>query len=74
MERDISVLIYDIHLQGHLDLYWSEWFLGLSILHQENGNTLLTGPIPDQAALYSVLLKIHNLGLSLLSVKQHEVS
>jgi hypothetical protein len=46
---------YVIRVKGHLDPFWQEWFLPLSITHQSDGTTLLSGPIRDQAALYSIL-------------------
>lgn len=65
-------IIYYIRVKGHLDLHWIEWFDGLTITHQADGETLLSGPVVDQAALYGILLKLHNLNLSLLSVNQVE--
>ena len=61
---------YQIRLQGHLDQKWATWFEDLTITLAENGETVLTGPVVDQAALYGVLRKVHNLGLPLLSVVQ----
>ena len=60
--------IYQIRLQGHLGGHWTNWFSGLSITLEENGDTLLTGPLTDQAALYGLLRKVRDLGLSLLAV------
>jgi hypothetical protein len=68
-----TLTIYHIRVKGHLDLHWADWFDGLTITHQENGETLLAGPIIDQAALYGLLLKVHNLNLTLLSVNRGEV-
>lgn len=59
---------YEIRLKGHLSLDWSEWFDGLNITHEPNGNTLLSGPVKDQAALFGLFNRIQNLGLTLLSV------
>jgi hypothetical protein len=59
---------YEIRVKGHLDLRWSAWFDGMAIRHEPNGDTTLHGPIPDQAALFGVLMKIHNLNLPLISV------
>ncbi|MBK9942343.1 MAG: hypothetical protein IPP13_12085 [Kouleothrix sp.] len=59
---------YEIRLKGHLDDRWADWFEGLSITHADNGDTLLTGPVIDQTALHSVLRKVRDLGLPLLSV------
>jgi hypothetical protein len=61
-------IVYHIRVKGHLDLYWAEWFDGLTITHEANGQTLLSGPVVDQAALYGLLLKMHNLNLTLLSL------
>jgi hypothetical protein len=60
--------LYEIHLEGHLAERWAGWFEGLSIILTENGNTLLTGPVIDQAALHGLLRKVRDLGLPLLSV------
>jgi hypothetical protein len=62
--------IYSIRVQGHLDQERSGWFDGLAITHTATGETILSGPIADQAALHGVLLKIRDLGLSLLEVKR----
>jgi len=59
---------YQIHIAGLLDPSWSDWFDGLAINHTADGATILTGPLPDQAALHGVLIKIRHLGLTLLSV------
>jgi hypothetical protein len=61
-------LIYQIRIKGHLGPHWSDWFEGLTIILEDNGDTLLTGPVADQAALYGVLRKVRDVGLSLLSV------
>jgi hypothetical protein len=65
---------YQIRLQGHLDDSWTGWFGGLSIMLAENGETLLTGPIVDQAALHSLLRKVRDLGMPLLEVSRIEPS
>jgi hypothetical protein len=59
---------YVIRVKGHLDPFWQEWFDHLSITHQSDGTTLLSGHICDQAALYGILLKLRDLGLTLLSL------
>lgn len=59
---------YEIRIKGHLDDRWSEWFEGLTITLEEDGNTLLTGPVIDQAALHGLLKKVRDLGMPLLSV------
>jgi hypothetical protein len=59
---------YQIRLKGYLEDRWVQWFDGLAITLDENGNTLLSGPVVDQAALHGLLKKIRDLGLPLLSV------
>lgn len=59
---------YKIRVAGHLPPHWADWFEGLTIILDENGDTLLTGPVTDQAALHGVLKKVRDLGLSLVSV------
>jgi len=61
-------IIYQIRLKGHLGPQWTAWFAGLSITLEANGDTLLTGPVVDQAALYGLLRKVRDLGLPLLEV------
>ena len=61
-------MIYQITIQGHLGRQWSDWFGGLTITLEDNGDTLLTGPVTDQAALYGLLRKVRDLGMPLLSV------
>ena len=63
---------YEIRLKGHLDDRWAEWFEGLTITQEDNGDTLLTGPVIDQAALHGLLKKVRDLGLPLLSVSPIE--
>ena len=60
--------IYKIRIKGHLDSEWTDWFEGLTITLEEDGNTLLTGPVIDQAALHGLLKKVRDLGMPLLSV------
>jgi hypothetical protein len=59
---------YEIRIKGHLDPSWSEWFEGLSIIHEDSGDTALAGDLVDQAALHGVLRKIRDLGIALVSV------
>ncbi len=59
---------YEIKIKGHLDQYWSDWFAGLKLAHLEGDVTLLSGPLPDQAALYGLLERIRDLNLILISV------
>jgi hypothetical protein len=61
-------MVYQIRIKGHLDREWADWFGGLTITLEDNGDTLLTGPVVDQAALYGVLKKVRDLGVPLLSV------
>jgi hypothetical protein len=63
---------YEIRLKGHLDDRWAEWFEGLTITLEEDGDTLLTGPVVDQAALYGLLKKVRDLGMPLVSVNSLE--
>ncbi|HEX2981217.1 MAG TPA: hypothetical protein VHO48_13190 [Anaerolineaceae bacterium] len=64
--------VYEIRLKGHLDVRWAEWFEGLTITLEENGCTLLRGPLADQAALHGILKKVRDLGLTLLSVNSDD--
>ncbi|MCB0130087.1 MAG: hypothetical protein KDD78_04540 [Caldilineaceae bacterium] len=61
-------VIYQIRVQGHLGPQWSGWFQGLTITTAANEVTVLTGPVADQAALFSLLRKIRDVGLPLLAV------
>ena len=63
-------VIYQIRLKGHLDSQWTDWFEGLTITLEEDGDTLLTGPVVDQAALHGLLKRVRDLGIPLLSVSQ----
>ncbi len=60
--------VYEIRIKGHLDDRWADWFGGLTITLEDNGDTLLTGPVVDQAALHGLLKKVRDLGMPLLSV------
>jgi hypothetical protein len=62
--------IYEIKIRGHLDTKWSEWFYGLIITHERDGATTLSGALPDQIVLHSVLDRLRDMNLPLLSVKQ----
>ena len=61
-------MVYQIRVTGHLGREWTDWFEGLSITLEDNGETLLTGPVIDQAALHGLLRKVRDLGLPLLAV------
>jgi hypothetical protein len=61
--------IYQIRIKGHLGHQWADWFEGLSITLTDDGETLLTGPLVDQAALHGVLKKVRDLALPLVSVR-----
>ena len=61
-------MVYQIRINGQLNAQWTDWFDGMRITLQENGDTLVTGPVTDQAALYGLLRKVRDLGMPLLSV------
>jgi hypothetical protein len=63
-----QTMIYQIRIKGHLVREWTDWFEGLTITLGEDGDTLLTGPVIDQAALHGLLKKVRDLGLPLVSV------
>ena len=60
--------VYQIRIKGHLDRQWAEWFGGLTITLEDNGDTLFTGTVTDQAALHGLLKKVRDLGTPLISV------
>ena len=70
--------VFQFRIRGHLGSQWSDWFNGLNVTLEDNGDTLLTGPVTDQAALHGLLKKVRDLGMSLLSVvcinHEHEES
>ena len=63
---------YEIRVQGHLDQRWSEWFDGLTISYDADDNTVLGGPLVDEAALHGVLIKVRDLALPLLAVSREK--
>ena len=63
-------LVYQIKIRSELDSAWEEWFEDLTLTHDCEGNTVLTGPIVDHTALHSILLKIRDLNLKLISVNE----
>ncbi len=68
------LLRIEIHVKGQLDEQWSDWFGGLQISHVEPNETMLAGPIVDQAAIYGVLAGLGTLGLRLVSVNVSETA
>jgi hypothetical protein len=62
--------LYQIRITGHLNSQWSDWFEGMAISLDDSGDTFITGPVVDQAALYGLLKKVRNLGMPLVSVFQ----
>ncbi len=68
-KKELShTVVYQIRIKGHLSPQWTDWFEGLTITLEEDGDTLLTGPVVDQAALHGLLKKVRDLGLPLVSV------
>jgi hypothetical protein len=65
-------VVYQIRVKGSLDETWADWFDGFSITPQSSGETVLTGPVRDQAALHGLLSKIRDLGLPLVGVERIE--
>jgi hypothetical protein len=65
-------MVYQIRIKGHLGAQWTDWFGGLTITLENNGDTLLTGPVIDQAALHGLLKKVRDLGMPLVSVSPVE--
>jgi hypothetical protein len=60
--------IYQIRIKGHLGLQWADWFGGMTITLEDNGDTFLTGTVVDQAALHGLLRKVRDLGMPLIAV------
>jgi len=63
-------VVYQIRIKGHLGSQWTDWFGGMALALEDSGNTLLTGPVVDQAALYGLLKKVRDLGMPLVSVNR----
>jgi hypothetical protein len=66
------MMYYEIRAGGHLDQTWADWFEGLAISNQENGEAVLAGHLPDQAALHGVLARLRDLNVPLLAVTRTE--
>lgn len=67
-----SPMVYSLRLRGHLDPQWTDWFEGMTITLDADGNTRLVGVVSDQAALHGLLKKVRDLGLPLLSVDSEQ--
>jgi hypothetical protein len=67
---DMPAQKYRIRIHSHLDERWTDWFEGMTIQHAANDETMLIGILQDQSALYGILMKIRDLGLSLVAVEQ----
>ena len=67
-----EAMVYQIRLEGHLGCEWTDWFEGMTITLGDMGDTLLTGPVADQAALYGLLRKMRDLGMPLVSINRVE--
>jgi hypothetical protein len=65
-------VVYQIRIKGHLDSHWTDWFEGLTITLEDNGDTVLTGAVVDQAALHGLIKKVRDLGMPLVSVSPVE--
>ncbi len=65
-----KTLIYQIRIKGHLGVQWTNWFEGLTVTLEDNGDTVITGTVVDQAALHGLFKKIRDLGLVLISVNR----
>ena len=74
MANDLNQpMVYQIRIKGHLDPGWADWFGGLTITLEDDGETLLTGPVVDQAALHGLLRKVRDLGMPLISAVRVEL-
>ena len=71
---ETSPPIYEIRVSGHLSTQWTNWYEGLTITLEEDGSTLLSGPVVDQAALHGLLKKVRDLGIPLISVNRVETN
>ena len=66
--HNLLTMIYQVRIKGLVDLQWADWFAGMTVSATEDGDTLLTGPVEDQAALHGLLRKLRDRGLTLLSI------
>ncbi len=69
-QNSLTPPTYEIRIKGHLNSKWTEWFYDLSITHESDGTTTLYGPLPDQTVLHSVLDRIRDMNLRLISVTE----
>ena len=65
--------LIEIRIKGQIDQQWSEWFGGLAVSHSDPDETILSGSVPDQAALYGIIARLRDLGLSLYSLHSEEI-
>lgn len=72
--KQVEPVIYEICIDGQLDMRWSDWFDGMTIHHRDDGLTILRGICIDQSALFGILTKIHTLNLTLISVNRHNMT
>jgi hypothetical protein len=68
--KKFDPVVYQIKIKGHLEESWAEWFEEMTFTHEKDGTTTLYGPLPDQTALHSILRKVRDLNLQLISVNQ----
>lgn len=73
-QDNLASTVYEIRIRGHLNSQWDEWFYDLAITHESDGTTTLCGPLPDQTVLHSVLDRIRDMNLRLISVTELEAS
>jgi hypothetical protein len=73
-QNGLTPTIYEIKIKGHLNSKWTEWFSDLTVTHESDGSTTLYGPLPDQTVLHSVLDRIRDMNLRLISVTEVEAN
>jgi hypothetical protein len=71
-KRKTTMFQTEIHIKGKLDPHWSDWFEDLLMLEEPSGNTILCGTLPDKSAVYGVISRLSNLGITLISVTCQE--